>query len=61
MTRKKPISEPPASVRTQRPRLAPDANRSFHRVDELDAQNSWQHHIDAGLLPRPEPAGGKVR
>ena len=69
MTRKKPISEPPATVRAQRPHLAPDANRSFHRIDELDTQNSWQHHpstslrtgIDADLLPCPEPAEGKVR
>ena len=37
-------------VRAQRPRLAPDANRSNHRIDELDAQRAWQHHTDAGQL-----------
>ena len=50
MTRKKPISEPPAPVRAQRPHLAPEANRSNNRIDELDAQRAWQHQIDAGLL-----------
>ena len=50
MTGKKPISERSAFVRAQRPTLAPDANRSNVRIDELDAQNSWQHHIDTGLL-----------
>ncbi|HET9337026.1 MAG TPA: hypothetical protein VFO12_11550 [Sphingomicrobium sp.] len=50
MPRKQPISEPPAYVRAQRPRLAPDANCSNNRIDELDAQRAWQNHIDARLL-----------
>lgn len=50
MTRKKPISELPVSVRAQRPRLAPDVNQSNSSVDLLDAQLAWQQHIDAGLL-----------
>ena len=50
MTRKKPISEPPASVRAQRPHPAPDANRSINRIEELDDQLAWQHHIAAGRI-----------
>ena len=52
MAHRKPItrSEPPAFVRAQRPHLALDVNRSNHSIDELDAQLSWQHHIDSGLL-----------
>jgi hypothetical protein len=65
MTRKNPISEPPATVRAQRPHLAPDANRSFHRIDELDAQNSWQHHTCSELVEGSTPAcsrsGEKLR
>ena len=34
----------------QRPRLAPEANQSNHRIDELDAQYDWQARIDAGLI-----------
>ena len=75
MTRKKPISETPASVRALRPHLAPsrpfhralwpdgafraaspDANRSNNRIDELDAQRAWQHHIDAGRIEVGETA-----
>lgn len=48
MARMKPISEPSAFVRAQRPRLATEANRSNHRIDELDAQNAWLAHIAAG-------------
>lgn len=50
MTRRKRISEPPAHVRAQLPRLASEANRSNNRIDVLDVQNNWQHHIDTGLL-----------
>ena len=52
MTRRKPIarSEPPAYIRAQRPHLAPDVNRSNNSIDELNAQLSWQHRIDTGLL-----------
>lgn len=50
MAPKKPIPEPPASVRAQRPFLAPDVNRSNNSVDSLDAQLARQHHIHAGLL-----------
>ena len=50
MARNKPISEPPASICAKRPHLGSEVNRSNVRVDELDAQLAWQHHIDAGLL-----------
>lgn len=44
MGRKKPISEPSAFVRAQRPAQAPDMNRSNSRIDELEAQRQWEFH-----------------
>lgn len=50
MIRTKSIPESPASPGAQRPILAPDASRSNLRVDELDAQRAWRHHIDTGRI-----------
>lgn len=59
MAHKKPLSEPSAYVLARRPPLAPDANRSMHRIDEFDAQLAWQGHTC------PEPgrrvAAGRIQ
>jgi hypothetical protein len=42
--------EPPASVRRQRPPLAPSVGTSFGTDENLDAQNAWLAHIEAGRI-----------
>ena len=42
----------------QRPSLAPDWNRSNHRIDELDAQSAWAAHTCPE--PRRRIAAGRI-
>ena len=50
MAGSKRIPRRSANILEQRPRLAPDASRSSHRIDELKLQRDWEARIDAGLI-----------